>query len=164
MAALTALSAVGGGLQAGGTILGAMGQNAAGQNADQQYRYKAAQEFQAAGQSRAAAQREMFDTDRKTALLQSTFQARSASDGGTSTDPGALTLSEGIAGQGEYNALADLYRGEDKAKGLEMQAQNDLLSGKAARRGGQASAIGTLLSGSGSLFSKFGSKDRDARF
>lgn len=148
---------VGAGISALGTLGSASAQRQAGAAQQAQYAFKAAQEEQQATQAIAASQRQMFDTQRKTALTQSTLQARAAADGGSATDTTALNLSQDIAGRGEYNALGDLFQGEDKAAGLRAQAEADRYSGAAARAGANASANATILGGIGSMAGKFGS-------
>jgi hypothetical protein len=153
---MAALAVIGGIVSAVGTIASARASAAAGAQQQAQMEFKAKQEDQAAQQSRAASQREAIDQGKKTALTMSTLQARSAGDGGTSTDATPIALGESIAGQGEYNELGAMFRGEDRARGLEMQADGDRASGKAAADGAKASAFGTILSGAGSMFGKFG--------
>lgn len=98
----------------------------------------------------------MFETQRKTALTQSTLTARAAADGGSATDGTVLDLSQDIAGRGEYLALGDLFAGQDRAAGLRQQADADRYSGVVARVGANASATGTILGGIGSIASRFG--------
>ncbi|AWV18822.1 hypothetical protein A3862_27470 [Methylobacterium sp. XJLW] len=152
-----ALTGVGAGISALGTLGSASAARQAGQAQQQQYAFKAAQEEQQATQAIAASQRTMFDTQRKTALTQSTLQARAAADGGSATDPGVLSLTDNVAGRGEYLALGDLFAGQDKAAGFRQQAGADRYSGAAAAAGASAQATGTILGGIGSLASRFGS-------
>lgn len=152
-----ALTGVGAGISALGTLGSASAQRQAGQAQQAQYAFKAAQEEQQATQAIAASQRQMFDTNRKTALTQSTLTARAAADGGSATDVTPLNLSQDIAGRGEYLALGDLFQGQDKAEGLRQQAGADRYSGAAAAAGANAQANATILGGIGSLASRFGS-------
>jgi hypothetical protein len=155
--AAAALTGVGAGISALGTLGSASAARQSGKAQEAQYAFKAAQEEQQATQAIAASQRTMFDTQRKTALTQSTLTARAAADGGSATDATPLDLSEDIAGRGEYLALGDLFAGQDRAAGLRQQAQADRYSGAAARAGANAQATGTILGGIGSLASRFGS-------
>lgn len=157
MGAAAALTGVGAGISALGTLGSASAARQAGQAQQAQYNFKAAQEDQQATQAIASSQRQMFDTNRKTALTQSTLQARAAGDGGSATDSTVLDLSQDIAGRGEYNALGDLFQGQSKAAGLNAQANADRYSGAAAAAGASAQATGTILGGIGSLAGKFGS-------
>ncbi|WP_298704678.1 hypothetical protein [uncultured Variovorax sp.] len=150
-----ALTGVGAGISALGTLGSASAARQAGQAQQAQFNFKAAQEEQQATQAIAASQRQMFDTNRKTALTQSTLQARAAADGGSATDATPLNLSQDIAGRGEYLALGDLFAGQDRAAGLRQQAYADRYSGAAARAGANAQANATILGGVGSLASRF---------
>jgi hypothetical protein len=155
--AAAALTGVGAGISAIGSLGSASAQREAGKAQQAQYNFKAAQEDQQATQAIAASQRQMFDTNKKTALTQSTLTARAAADGGSATDATPLDLSQDIAGRGEYLALGDLFAGEDKSAGLHQQAYADRYSGAAARAGANAQANATILGGIGSLAGKFGS-------
>ena len=160
MGAAATLTGVGAGISALGTLGSASAQRQAGKAQEAQYAFKAQQEDQQATQAIAASQRQMFDTNNKTVLTQSTLTARAAADGGSATDPGVLTLSQDIAGRGQLYALDNMYDGQNRAAGLLQQADADRYSGAAARAGANASATGTILGGIGSLASRFGGLDR----
>ena len=157
MGAAAALTGVGAGISALGSLGSASAAREQGKAQQAQYEFKAQQEDQQATQAIAASQRQMFDTSRKTALTQSTLTARAAADGGSATDGTPLDLSQDIAGRGEYLALGDLFAGQDRSAGLRQQAAADRYSGAAARAGANASANATILGGIGSLAGKFGS-------
>lgn len=150
-AASVALTAIGTGVSAVGTI-------AAGDQAAAAGESKARQLEQAATQERAKGQRQMFEKQRETQLVQSKLQARASADGGSATDPGVLKISEDIAGRGEQQALMDLANGENSARGMEDQAKASRISGQAAQSGSRFSAFGTIAQGAGTGF------DRYARF
>lgn len=156
---LTALAVVGSAVSAGGTIMGGNAAAAAGQSAQQAQNFKAQQEDMAAQESRAASQRSALDKGRETTLLLSTLQARAAASGGGASDVGVLNLAGDIAGRGEYESLMDMYRGENRARGLEDTAIGSRLSGEAAAAEGKAkqsasylSAAGTIIGGAGSAY------------
>jgi hypothetical protein len=147
-----------------GTIAGGEAAAAAGQAQAGMYEFKALQEEQAAAEARAAAQREAMEERREGRFAQSTLQARSAADGGMSTDTTPMMLGAELAARSEYGALMETYKGENKARGLEdqatldrMQAQAAIAEGEAKKQASMFSAAGTLIGGFGSAFSKAGS-------
>lgn len=146
-----------------GTIAGGNAAKAAGLAGQQAQEFKAKQEEQAAQESRAVSQRAALDKRRQGDLALSTLQARAAASGGGAADPGVLTLAGDIAGRGEYEALFDMYKGENRARGLIDQAAGSRLTGEALRAEGEAkkrasrfSALGTIIGGVGSAASQFG--------
>jgi hypothetical protein len=167
------LNAIGGGTiltSLGSLVGGFMGANAqeeAGRLQEAAANFEAQQLQMAAAESRATAQRQMFERQRLTKLALGTLQTRAAAGGGKATDENVLSLTSEIAGRGEYQALAELYAGENRARGLEDQAAARRYEGKAkayaAERSGTASRIGsvlgaggTILSGAGTLAKEYG--------
>lgn len=153
-----------------GTAMSAYGQTQAGaaakaQGAAQQVasNYTAAQLDQQATAVRGQTSAQVSDNARQTQLIQSTVRARAAASGGGATDPGVVTLESGIAGRGEYNNLALLYSGEEKAQGLNTQAnvtrytgQEQFDAGINNRTAANTKAIGSIFSGASSLYGKYG--------
>jgi hypothetical protein len=157
--ALVAATAAGGALQAAGTIMGGNAAADAGKAQQQAQYFKAAQEEQAAQESRAAV---ALDKDREGRLLQSTLQARAAAGGGGASDPTIVNLAGGIAGRSEFESLLEMYKGENRARGLEDSAVGSRLSGDAAKAEGDAkktasyfSAAGTLIGSAGSAYKTY---------
>lgn len=152
MAALPAIalaaSAVGG-------VVSAMGTLAAGQSAKDASYFKAAQEDQAAQESRAASQRQALEKRRQSDLALSKIQAGAAASGAGASDPGIVNLSGDVAARGEYQALTDMYTGENRARGLEDQAMGDRMTGDAAETGAKYKAVGTLLDSGSSFYGKY---------
>lgn len=155
-------SVVGAGVSAAGTIAGGNAAADAGVRGQQAQEFKAKQEEQAAQESRAVAQRSALDKRRQSTLLQSTLQARAAASGGGADDPGVLDLAGDIAGRGEYEALFDMFKGENRARGLEDAAVGDRMTGDALFAEGQAkksaskmAALGTIIGGVGSAAGNF---------
>lgn len=103
---------------------------------------KAAAEFEAnvlesnATQRIAIAQRDMFDAQRTTRLVQSRAQAVAAASGGGATSPTALTVMGAMAKEGAYNASRALYSGEEAARGMRLQAFEKRAEGEFAEIGG----------------------------
>lgn len=134
-----ALVAIGSVVQAGGTI-------AAGNAARREGNFRARQLEQAAGQERATSQRAAIEETRKADLAISRAQALGAASGAGAADVGMTNIIKGIAGQGEYNALTALFEGEERARGLKLQADTARLQGKQARKAAVVSAIGNTIS------------------
>jgi hypothetical protein len=161
-ATMAVVSGAGGALQAAGTLMGGDAAADAGKSQrDAQY-FKAAQEEQAAQESRAAAQRVSLDKAREGRLLNSKLQARAAASGGGASDPTILDLAGGIAGRSEYESLLEMYKGENRARGLEDSAVGSRMSGDAALAEGEAkktasrfSAAGTLIGSAGSAYKTY---------
>ena len=161
-ATLTAMTVASAALTAGGTIIGGQAAGAAGESQKNAMDFKAAQEEQAAQESRAAAQRVAMDKRREATLLGSKLQARAAASGGGAADPGVLDLAGDIAQRGEYEALTDMYRGENRARGFLDQAVASRLTGEAALAEGKAKrnaaflqAAGTIIGGTGSAYKQY---------
>jgi hypothetical protein len=142
---MTALTVAGGALAAGGTIMG-------GQAAKSSAYFTAAQEDQAAQESRAASQRDALEKGRQTGLVLSKLQARAAASGGGAADPGVQTIAGNIAGRGEYESLMDMYKGENRARGLEDAAIGERATGDAKLNASYLSAAGTLIGSAGSAY------------
>lgn len=124
-----------------------------------------------AGQQRAAGQRRAQEQRRRSALAASNLQARA---GGGGLDPSILGLTGDIAGEGEYNALTNLYEAEETARGAEGQAgtqrtqaqlyrmqgaasmQRAAASGEAASTASKYNTASSIFSAGSTLFSKFG--------
>lgn len=157
---MTALAVGGGALSAGGTIMG--GQAAADAGASQQKAqyFKATQEEMAAQESRAASERSALDKGRDTTLLLSKLQANAAAGGGGADDPTILNLAGGIAGRGEYESLLDMYKGENRGRGLEDEAMGSRMTGDAAKAEGEAKKSASYLSAAGTLIGSAGSAYR----
>lgn len=159
-ATMAALTVVGGGLSAAGTIAGGAAANQAGQSTQQADYFKAAQEDMAAQESRASSQRSALEKGRQTELVQSKLQADAAASGGGASDPGVLTLAGNIGGRGEYESLMDMYTGENRARGLTDQATGTRLTGDAAAAEGNAKENASYLSAAGTLIGSAGSAYR----
>lgn len=154
---MTIATVAGGALSAAGTLMGGNAAAAAGKSQQQAGYFKAAQEEQAAQESRAAAQRVALDKGRQSRLLQSTLQARAAASGGGADDPGIINLAEGIAGRGEYESLLEMYKGENRGRGLEDQAIGSRLTADAAKAEGDAKKSASFLSAAGTIIGSGGS-------
>jgi hypothetical protein len=152
------LTAAGTAVSAMGTIAGGNAAAEAGERQQEAYYYRAKQEEQAAQESRASAQRAALEKRREGRFLQSKLQARAAASGAGADDPTVLDLAAGIAQRSEYDALFDMYRGENRARGLEDQAKGSRMTGDAERieginrkKASRIQAIGTIIGGASSM-------------
>jgi hypothetical protein len=159
---MTVATVAGGAIQAAGTLMGGQAAADAGRAQQGAQYFKAAQEEQAAQESRASQQRVALDKAREGRLLQSRLQANAAASGGGAADPTILDLSGGIAGRSEYESLLEMYKGENRARGLEDSAVGSRMSGDAAKAEGDAkkkasyfSAAGTLIGSAGSAYKTY---------
>lgn len=158
------------GMQAAGTVFSAMGKMRAGDAALESGRRKqmglksqAAQLEVNAGQQVAVAQRAAEDDRRVAALAGSRALALAAASGGGASDPTIMNLMAKLAGEGTYRAMAALYSGKEKARGMTDQARMARYSGdvamsdaEAAKSASRFSAFSTVLNGATSLYSRFG--------
>jgi hypothetical protein len=148
--------AAGYGVSAIGSLIGgemsASGTEQAGQ-------LKAQQLGMQATESRAAGQRQMFEQQRKARLALSTLRAR-ASMTGSGQDTDTIKIAGDIGNRGDYLALAEMYTGENRARGLEDEASATIWSSKAkakaTRVGSYFSAASSILKGVGSAGGKGG--------
>lgn len=166
-----ALSVGGSAVQAAGTIMGGNAAADAGNRGQQAQNFKAQQEDMAAVESRAIAQRSALEKKRETGLVLSKLQANAAASGGGADDSTVLGLASGIAGRGEYESLLEMYKGENRARGLEDQAIASRMTGEALKAEGEAkkkasyfSAAGTLIGGAGSAFKTYNKVPQTASY
>lgn len=156
-------TAVGGGLQAAGTLAGGSAAAQAGQLQQQAANYQAAQLQQNAAQAFASGQRKMLDTQQRTRLALSTARANAAANGTNAGTGSPAAIAGAIAKRGSYNAAMDMFNGESTATGLLNQAKGVQFSGEAAAIGGEEaqeasylSAAGTLAGTAGSMLKTYG--------
>ena len=152
-----------------GTVLNAAGQVQSGQAAraagiaqQQAADYQAQELTQQAGQTRAVAEQASINQRTNAAYVLSKVRANAAASG-SATDPTAVDVAGQVGARGEYNALSEIYTGEEKARGLENQSALDIYTGQQEAEAGkykqQAANLGALssvLSGGGNLASKYG--------
>lgn len=157
-----------------GTLLGVTGQMRAGRAAEAEglavqrgAEFEAGQAEVRAGQERARSQRVLLAERKKERLVQSRLMATAAASG--AGGPGVSHLAREIAEEGELRALTALYEGETRARGYQDAASLARYRGEEARRAGKVrkrtytiGAGSTLLSGIGTMFSKYGEKPDDA--
>lgn len=157
---MTVLTVAGGAISAAGTLAGGAAAARAGEAQQGAANFRATQEDQAAAESRAAAQRTALDKGRETRLLQSKLVANAAASGGAPDGTNIENLSGNIAGRGEYESLLEMYKGENRARGLEDTAVGTRMTGDAALAEGKAKQSASYLSAAGTLIGSAGSAYR----
>ncbi|MDX0180844.1 hypothetical protein [Sinorhizobium meliloti] len=137
MSGFELIGALGTALSAGATVAGGVAEK---RNQD----FIAQQEEMKAQEELAASQREAQQSKREASLALSRQQAlAAASGGGSGADaPTIVRLMSDVAGQGQMNASANLYGGQQRAAGL-------MDSAKGRRASGRASLLGSALGGFG---------------
>jgi hypothetical protein len=131
-----------------GTALSAAGKISAG-NAQRGALDASANELtQEAGQSVAAGIQGAEAQRRRTGYVASNAQARIAGGGLTTTGTSAQETIGGIKGQGEYEALTQLYQGEDRANELDFRGNQMRVQGSNAVRAG-------IMAGTTSFFDQY---------
>ena len=146
------------GLAVVSTGLNIKGQQEAKKAAEEDAKFEAVQQMEAARRSRAIGQRQAIEERRQARLVSSALQARAMGGG---LDPTVVRLSQDIAGEGEYRALAALYEGDSGALGLESQASAGLRSANAYARARNISSVGTLLSGVSDMYTRYSGLPRE---
>jgi hypothetical protein len=160
--AMLALTAAGGAMSAMGTLAGGKAAAQAGYASQQAHEFAARQQEQAGQEGRAVAQRSALEKRREGTLLSSKMLARAAASGGGADDPTVTKIGEDIAGRSEYDALTEMYKGENRARGLLDAAMGSRMTGDAALAEGEAkkrasylSAAGTIIGTAGSMYGQY---------
>lgn len=142
---------------AAGTAISTVGTLAAGSAQKKASDYESAQYKIAAQQSKAASQRDaMADRTQTNRLVSKARAAGAASGFGGASDVSTLQQLGDIQQEGDYRALASLYAGEEKARGLRAKATAAHYEGKVAQRASYFKAGETLVRGAGSWADKYG--------
>lgn len=104
-----------------------------------------------------------MEQTRQAKLLQSRALALAAASGAGASDPTIVNLIGDTGAEGAYRSAVALYQGEEQARQLRMKAEATSYEGDLALAGGEArrsayntSAVSSLLSGSGTLFGRYG--------
>lgn len=153
-----------------GTALQYSAQKKAAKAAEEQARnediaadYEARQLEHQAGQVVAISQREALDERKKARLLESRALALAAASGGGASDPTIVKIMSDIAGEGAYRAQTALYEGAEESrrlmKGAEARRMGGTMAGQSAlsmAKAREIASVGTLFSGAGSLYAKYG--------
>ncbi len=157
----TAASIVGLGLQVTGTLAAGKAEKQAAEARAAALEHRAKQAKQAAGQERAASQRASGEQRRHARLVESQALARAAASGAGAADPTVENILGEIGAEGEFRALSELFIGEERARGLETQADINVFEAADQRRAGafalsssRTKAFGQTLRGAAKLVPK----------
>jgi len=164
MGGLMAMQAVGSVVSARGTLAGGDYAQQAGLIQQQAANYQADQlDANASTQVGVAQQRAGMDRYQTDQLI-SKGRAAIGASGVSGNSTSAVSAISQIKKRGEYEALNDLWSGNNTATGMRNQATADRYSGQAAAYSGQVqqslsrtAALGTILGGVGSMFKTYGS-------
>jgi hypothetical protein len=137
-------------------IISAAGTLIQGSSAKQQGEAAGLQMEHVAGQERAGSQRVSAERRKSARYLASRAKALAAASGATADDPTVTNILNDIDAEGEYGALAAMYEGEERARGLEYGAKIARKQGQAAMTSSTISAGSTILAGGSSWYDKYG--------
>jgi hypothetical protein len=138
--ALATAGTIATGLTAAGTVYSGIQRNAAAKFEAKQLKRKGEDE-------RAIAQRRAQERTREASLLAGRARAVAGASGGTVSDPTVTTILKNIETEGEYNALAEMYRGKTDQATLLGQAKATRMEGRSALVGSMFDAGGTIYEG-----------------
>ncbi|MCK1501504.1 hypothetical protein [Bradyrhizobium sp. 188] len=163
MGASMAMTAIGGGISAAGTLASGSAAETAGQMKQAAAYRQAEQETWNAAGELGASQRKMLDTRLKTNLTESTLAARGAASGFDASKGSMLTGAGDIAQRGEFQALMDVFNGENartgmlnKADAIRAGGDADAWAGEATKDASYLSAAGTIAGSAGSMMKTYG--------
>ena len=103
----------------------------------------------AANREMAATTADMAEAKVEKEKMESRAIAVAAASGGGIDDPTIVNLIGDLNAEGEYNIMARLYVGEDKAEGLRHGAEQQTREGEAALNAGYMKAAKTVMSSFG---------------
>lgn len=157
------VTGAGAGMEYAGNKAAAGGSRLAAQRTAVALQFQASQARQNAGQEIAASQRDAAEQQRQIRLMNSRALALAAASGAGATDPTIVKIISNNAGEGAYRAALSLYKGEERARAMRMEAaardfDASLAVEDGERRAGayDRAAIGSLFKGAGSLAMRFG--------
>lgn len=125
-------------VQASGTLSAGRAEQQAAAARAQALEHQAAQARQQAGQERASSQRSASEKRRLGKLLASRALAVAAASGAGAGDPTVELIVGDIGAEGEFRALSAQFEGEERARGLETQADLKIFESEQERRAGAA--------------------------
>jgi hypothetical protein len=115
--------------------------------------FMAKQLRQKAGQAQAGSQREAYNIDRESQYIASSALAAAAASGGGASDPTVMNLIARNAGEFAYRKSVALYKGDDEARSLNLQADVKQYEGEMARVAGKKAADAQMMKGFSSILS-----------
>lgn len=138
-----------------GTVVSTMGALQQGKAADAAAKSQAMQLEARAKQQEAVAQQKAIEERRQADIVSSRARSLIAAGGGDTTDVGSQDVLSGIAGEGEYRSLLQLYEGKEAANASIFEANVKRAEGKAAKKSSKFAAASNLFSGSSSIYDKY---------
>lgn len=135
--------------------VGAIGSFQAADQAKVDAAFNAKMLDQKSNEERAAGQRQMFEANRQGQYQQSRLRALSGAATGDTTDTGVLKLGGDIEQRSQYQALTDLYAGENRGRGYENEASAAIARGDALAKSDQMRGFGNILDAGSSMFMKY---------
>ena len=149
-------AALGSGILGGaGAIKEGQAAEAAGRSKADALRAQADAEQVRASQERAVAQRTAAEQDAQTDRLMGKQRAIAASSGG-GTGGSAAVIEAETAGEGKFQSDLELWKGEEKGRGLEHQAAIDRMSADEAERQGKIARKNSYLTAGSRILGGFG--------
>lgn len=136
------------------TMASAMGTIAQGNANRANLTNQAAQLSQQAGQTRASSQRDAANKLRTGEYAVSRAAAVTGASGANPDSVTAVTNETNLSGQSEYGALTAMFNGEEKARGLQYEANSDIMKGQSAHDAGAISGVGNVSLAAGSMYGK----------
>ena len=132
------------------------GEYRAGRAAKKSAYMEAKQLKRRAGLTRASSQRASAEERRDARYLMSKARARAAASGGGVSDPTMVDIFADIEAGGEYNALSQLWEGEESARGDEFAAKIRRREGRAADFAGKVGLAAGIFEQAESFAGKYG--------
>jgi len=142
-------------LMAASTAISAASAIKQGADQRQQAESQAIQLKNQANADEASAQRSAITSRRQANYAISRGQALAAASGAGASDPTIASVLGNIAGQGEYNALTQLYEGDTEGGNARSNATAAINEGNAYQRAGFLKGISTVLTGGTTLATKY---------
>jgi hypothetical protein len=157
------LTGGGAGMEYGANRSAAGGSRVAAQRQAAALQFQAAQARQNAGQEIAAGQQDAAEQQRQIRLMNSRALALAAASGAGATDPTIVKIISNNAGEGAYRAAVSMYKGEERARAMRMEAAARDYDARMAvedgeRRAGayDRAAVGSIFKGAASLAMRYG--------
>jgi len=157
------MTGLGAGMEYGGNNIAAANAREMAARQAAAFRFKQQQYAVNAGQAVAAGQMDAAEQRRQGQLIQSRAQALAAASGAGAVDPSVVHIMGQNAGEIALRANIALYKGEEQARMLRMQAAAEGHSAGLAIEAGENKANAfemagrsALFKGAGSLFTKYG--------
>lgn len=146
---------MGGKVSAGMSAVGAGLKIASGFAGLDAARYQSAQLRQNAGNAQAAGERQAYDLDQQTKMIQSRALAVAAASGGGASDPGVVNIMARTAAEGAYRKAMALYNGDERAQAMMAAADAKDYEGKVEKQNAITSGLlQTVQAGTSLLTSK----------